>query len=148
MKKFRRISALMLALALICALAVSAFADTLITGTSGSVHTYDVYFHTKMSGNGTYAQADAMIETPGYLDFDGTIYLNYTYCPADQMRPTYYQTGSQTQLFSRYSTVKYTRYTASSGYAMIEATGKTQITKTVNGAVYSTTTAPITVTLD
>ena len=147
MKKFRKISALILALALICALAVSVFADTLVTGTSGSVHTYDVYFHTQMSGDGTFAQADAIIETPGYLNFDGTIYLNYTYCPDDQMRPSSYQTGSKTYAFSRYSTVKYLRYVPSSGYVMIEATGKTQITKTVNGAVYSTPTAPVTVTL-
>ena len=80
MKKFRKISALMLALALICALAVSAFAET---GSSVSVWCYDVHFHTEMVGTITYAKATTVVDIPGSGDFSALLTLSNTVCVED-----------------------------------------------------------------
>ena len=144
MKKLRKISALILALALICALAVSAFA---VTGSSASVWCYDVYFHTEMVGTIEYAKAATIVDTPGSGDFSALITLSYTICSEDQIRPTNYETSAVTTSFTRYLGARELTYSAPSGYVMIDATGKTKITKTVSGAVYTTTTAPATIDL-
>ena len=146
--KFRKIAALALSLVLICALAVSAFAVVYIEGNSDSVWCFDVKFHTEMLGNGTFVTTTMVEDAHGGNTYTGLITISYTICPEDQLRPNNYQSGSTSYSFTRYSTEKFKRYNPPSGYTMIEATGKTQITQTVNGAVYTTTTAPVTVTLD
>ena len=145
--KFRKIATIALSLVLICTLAVSAFA-TVIFDSGEQTECGEVTFHTYVEGNADYAEARIVFDEVGPLTFDGKTILNYTYCVEDQVRPLYYQYGTKTQEFARYSDVKYATYTVSSGYIMIEATGKTQITQTINGVEYSTTTAPVTITLD
>lgn len=145
MKKFRKISALMLALALICTLAVSAFAT--VRGSSATVTCYDVDFHTEMVGTITYAKANTVVEIPGSGDFSALITLSNTVCVEDQIRPTNYEVRTVTRTFTRYSGTRELTYSAPSGYVMIDATGKTKITKTVSGALYNTTTAPVTIGL-
>ena len=139
MKKFRRISALILALALICALAVSAFAVT-ENVTCGSVR-----FAAVLDGTTDSATATVTINTPDYLNntkyFTGSIELHYVYCDETMVRPSNYTYASVTQNFTKFNiSVKGSRTVeCSSGNVMIEASADYQMVEQTTSATTTTT---------
>ena len=135
MKKFRKISALIMALALICLFSTFAYAYDL-NAESNQVWCNTVQFHTAFEGDITGAKAETIIDTHGSSYFHGSVSISYTYCDETMVRPTNYQTGTVSQAFTRYSNSKEVEYNPSSGYVLIEATGTTEMFQTVNGVTH------------
>ena len=143
MKKFRRISALMLALALICALAISAFAVT-ESVTCGSVEYTTVL-------DGTISRATATVTIENYDSpsltkrFSGSIVLHYVYCDETMVRPSNYTYASVTKYFDDVDFTYRNGYsisrevTCASGNVMIEASADYQM---VEQTTSTTTTTP------
>ena len=143
--KFRKIAALALSLVLICALAAAVYAYE-VSEAGVKVWCYDVQFHTLVEGDGTYVRAEMIEDVSGNGNYNSTVTLNYTYCPADQNRPSAYVSGKVVHTFTRYTGLKYADYTLNgNSYLMVDATGTTVVTKTVNGTTYTTEAAPVTI---
>ena len=134
MKKFRKISALMLALALVCTLAVSAFADVV---TEDEIHCGSIEYTAKLEGDSDYATGTVTIDnydglSAGYY-FYGSIVLHYVYCDETIIRPSNYAYASVTRNFTRYDFTYSNGYTVSrrvncaSGNVMIEASADYQM---------------------
>lgn len=149
-KSKRRILALALSLALVCALAATVFATPInIIGEPLTCGVVD--FHTYVEGDSTYGMARADVENESSFTntFSGTIRLSYTICPEDQIRPLYYEEGTTATLsFTKASGIRYVTYTiTNSRYCMIDATGHTYMKQTVNGSIYEVTARPVTLEL-
>ena len=138
MKKFRRISALILALALICALAVSAFAATVI---EDEIHCGSVEYTAKLDGTISRATATVIITDPGSKDYSGSIVLHYVYCDETMVRPSNYTYASVTQNFTKFNiSVKGSRtVTCASGNVMIEASADYQMVEQTTSVTTTTT---------
>ena len=143
MLKFRKISALILALALICALAVSAFAVT-ENVTCGSVR-----FSAVLDGAIDSATATVTMKRLDYLNaskyFSGSIVLHYVYCDETMVRPSYYEAASVTKNFTKYDLIYSNVYsisrgvTCSSGNVMIEASADYQMVEQTTSVTTTTT---------
>ena len=96
MKKFRKISALILALALLCALAATAFAATV---TEDEIHCGSVEYTARLDGTISRATATVTIAEPGSKDYSGSIVLHYVYCDETMVRPSNYTYASVTKYF-------------------------------------------------
>ena len=127
MKKLRKISALILALALVCVLSISAFAINEPTEAQYYDHDDIRMWHTVI---GYPRKAHAVISFT-YLDgtdvandfeFSYSGRIDYTYCNADQVHPNYYEDGYKTASDSATGPRKVisTNY-ISVGYVMIDA---------------------------
>lgn len=151
MKKFRKISALILALALICALAANVLAATV---TEDEIRCGSVEYTAKLNGTSNSATATVTIDNYDQLGssyyFSGSIVLHYVYCDETIVRPSNYTYASVTRSFTRYDFTYSNGYsisrgvTCSSGNVMIEATADYEIvaritsnTTTTNNTVLS-----------
>ena len=126
MKKFRKISALALALVLICALAVSAFAAT---GTERNATCGSVVYTVRLEGTIDYATASVVVYQSGTKNFSGSIVLDYVYCDETMVRPSNYVYASVTRVFTKFtvSTNGSRTVECPSGNVMIEASADYQI---------------------
>ena len=151
MKKLRKISALILALALICALAANVLAATV---TEDEIRCGSVVYTAKLTGTSNSATATVKIENYDQLSssyyFSGSIELHYVSCDEAIMRPSNYTHASVTRSFTRYDFTYSNGYsisrgvTCSSGKVMIEASADyemvaqiTSNTTTTNNTVLS-----------
>ena len=135
MKKFRKISALMLALALICTLAVSAFADT-ISGTTMYAGAAEIESHLQLED--TFAKGSIVVEanTGNVSNCHSIISMTYVTWPEDMMRPSAYETDTDSR--DGYATTGNSlEMHASSGYVSVEATADYYVYVTVNGVAYT-----------
>ena len=141
MKKFRRISALMLALALVCTLAISAFAAV----SENNIDCGSVTYSTVLDGTIDSATATVTINTPDYLNntkyFTGSIELHYVYCDETMVRPSNYTYASVTQNFTKFNiSVKGScTVECSSGNVMIEASADYQMVEQTTSTTTTTT---------
>ena len=139
MKKFRRISALILALALICALAISAFAVT-ESVTCGSVE-----FNAKLTGSTSSATATVTVVESGSKEYSGSIVLHYVYCNEAMVRPSNYVYASVTKHFDDVDFTYRNGYsisrsvTCTSGNVMIEASADYQMVEQTTSVTTTTT---------
>ena len=156
-KSARKILTLTLSLVLIFVLATSVFAAVTDTVDYDDFEVYafgagiwcnDIKFQTFVGGDGTFALARMVTLQPGAHYFDGTVTLNYTYCPEDEMRPSAYRSGTVSCSFSSQSGARYVDYFAASDCIMIEATGSTFVSQTAYGASYTARTAPVTISIN
>lgn len=100
MKKLRKISALILALVLICALAVSVFADNPVS--NEKKYTYDnlimthevIGWENRAAARVYFTYLDG-VTAPSSFTFVYNGRLNYTICAEDAVRPSNYETGSK-----------------------------------------------------
>ena len=156
-KSARKILTLTLSLVLIFVLATSVFAavtDTVdydefeVYALGAGVWCNDIKFQTFVGGDGTFALARMVTLQPGAHYFEGTVTLNYTYCPENEMRPSAYRSGTVSRSISSQSGARYIDYFAADGYIMISATGKTFLSQTAYGTTYTTETAPVTISIN
>lgn len=145
-KSARKILSLVLSLFLICALAATAFANFYeVSDVGEDVECNEVEFHTFVGGDGTYAKAEMVAVHVGEHGFSGTVTLKCTYCPEDQNRPSAYSTTTVSHNFISTAGVRYVDYFANAGSLLVDATGTTVVTQTVNGTTYTTEAAPVTI---
>ena len=129
----------MLALALICALAISAFAVT------ESVTCGSVKFNAKLTGTTSSATATVTITQPGSKDYSGSIVLHYVYCDETMVRPSNYTYASVTKYFDDADFTYRNGYsisrevTCTSGNVMIEASADYQMVEQTTSATTTTT---------
>ena len=126
MKKLRKISALILALALICALAVSVFADNPVS--NEKKYTYDnlimthevIGWENRAAARVYFTFLDG-VTTPSPFTFIYNGNLNYTSCTETAVRPSNYESNNKP--FSGTSTIASCYCTSGtlSGYVIIDA---------------------------
>ena len=142
MKKFRRISALILALALICALAISAFAATV---TEDEIHCGSVVYTAKLTGTSNSATATVTVDDSGSKEYSGSIVLHYVYCNETMVRPSNYVYASVTKHFDDVDFTYRNGYsisrsvTCTSGNVMIEASADYQMVEQTTSVTTTTT---------
>ena len=127
MKKLRKISALMLALVLICFLSISAFAINEPTAAL-DYEFDDIRMWHKIVGYNRKAHAIISFEyldgtpVPSSYAFSYSGSIDYQYCPEEYMNPRYYEDGRKTDSGSATGSQKIinTGYVPT-GYLMIDA---------------------------
>ena len=137
--KFRRTLTLVLALVLVCALAVAAFAEEPIESTS-RVYDYGQIIMTQtIEGYDKYASAvitfcyeDGDLVPYNYISKSGGD-IDYQYCPEDLIRPSAYVEDSQTFPYVQHTGPVVTVSTddLANGYMMVDAEFKV-----LNGTLY------------
>jgi hypothetical protein len=122
----------MLALALICALAVSAFADT-ISGTT--VYAGTAAIESCLQLDDTFAKGSIVVE-PNSDRCETIISMTYVTCPEETLRPSAYVTRSGSGSSNKTTGGSYTM-NANNGMISIEATADYYVYVTVNGVAYT-----------
>ena len=125
-KSARRILALALSLVLICTLAATVFASTIVRDNDQTTID-DVRVDVALEVDDTTIRAITSISgnvstATGVAD----VGMTYTYCSEDNIRPSYYQTGRRSGTLFVYEEIRSASLTKNvgSGYVVIDATAQ------------------------
>ena len=147
-KSVRRILSLVLILVLACAIAISCYAYESgyeFSAVGDAVLFNGVCFRTVVEGDESFAKATMEEVASDGTRFSGTVTLEYTYCPENQLRPSAYVTGTISRNFTSVSGARYIDYFASYYDLMIDATGRSSVTKTINNEPHTMETDAVTI---